>query len=277
MKRITTALLAMLLVFSLSVAVWAEEPEIQETPEICEDPVVQETPENQEDPSIQETPEPEVRRELPIQETFEIREEASIRESPEPAEKQESTENPKSTEKRDTEKKQESAKKKQEKQISQTTTEAQTEQPVLGRETCEAFAAFFREDAGLNDAVIAGILANIQRESGFDPTRVGDSGKAFGLCQWNEKRQKRLDSLCKRAELNRDDISTQQIFMIAELQVYFPDTWMLLNWLEETEDDAAWAAWYICKNYEAPVHVEEELLIREQLAKDYFQLLTAEK
>ena len=52
---------------------------------------------------------------------------------------------------------------------------------------------------------------------------------------------------------------------------------MLLNWLEETEDDAAWAAWYICKNYEAPVHVEEELLIREQLAKDYFQLLTAEK
>ena len=151
-----------------------------------------------------------------------------------------------------------------------------TEKPALDKETCEEYAVFFREDAALSNAVIAGILANIQRESGFEPTRIGDNGQAFGLCQWSEKRQARLDSLCERAGLDRDDAAVQQIFMIAELQVCYSDTWTLLQWLAETEDDAAWAAWYICRNYEAPVHMDEELIIREQLARDYFHLLTDE-
>ena len=274
MKRITTALLTLLLALSLSTVSRAEESSIQEMPVVQETPETQEMPIPLEEPAIQETPE--IREEPETQEISEIREESRVPKNLEPMEKQELAESPKVPEKPDAGKKQESAKKKQEKQTSQAVPDVPTEQRALEKEESEAFAAFFREDAGLNNAVIAGILANIQRESGFDPTRVGDSGNAFGLCQWNEKRQKRLDSLCKRASLSRDEISTQQIFMIAELQVYYPDTWMLLQWLAETEDDAAWAAWYICKNYEAPVHMEEELVIRQQLAKDYFLLLTGE-
>ena len=254
MKRIATVLLALLMALSLSITGWAEEPEILETP------VIQETPE------IQEVPE--IREEAPTQEPPEIRETTG------PAETPEIRESPKPAESAKPEKKQEKTKKKQENQKAAAQTEVPAEEPALDREACETYATFFREEADLNNAVIAGIFANIQRESGFDPMREGDNGNAFGLCQWNEKRQKRLDALCERASLNRNEISTQQIFMIAELQVYYPDTWMLLQWLADTEDDAAWAAWYICKNYEAPVHVEEELLIREQLAKDYFQLLT---
>ncbi len=251
MKRITTALLALLLALSLSVTGWAEESEIQALPEIRE-----ETPVSPEEPEIRETP--------TVQETSEVRETPEIQESPKPAESPKPQNNPEKT------------KKKQEPKNSPEP-ELPTEEPALDKETSEMYAAFFREDAELSNAVIAGILANMQRESGFDPTRIGDNGQAFGLCQWNENRQKRLDALCERASLNRNEISTQQIFMIAELQVYFPDTWMLLNWLEETEDDAAWAAKYICKNYEAPVHVEEEISIREDLAKAYFRLLTDEQ
>ena len=259
MKRITTTLLALLLALSLSVTGWAEDPVIRDTPEIREETEILEQTESCEKPAIQETPENRDvsgTQESPKQETG-----SAVQETSKPQE------SPKSKE----EKKQTSTKKEQK---TPEITEAPTEEPILEKKTCEAFVTFFREDAGLNNAVIAGILANIQRESGFDPTRIGDQGNAFGLCQWNEKRQTRLDALCERANLSREDAATQKVFIIAELQVYYPDTWMLLSWLADTEDDAAWAAWYICMNFEAPVHMDEELVIRQQLAKDYFALLS---
>jgi hypothetical protein len=42
--------------------------------------------------------------------------------------------------------------------------------------------------AGLSDAVVAGFLGNIQHESSFDSSRVGDSGSAFGHVQWRADR-----------------------------------------------------------------------------------------
>lgn len=53
--------------------------------------------------------------------------------------------------------------------------------------TAGRFAAAFKE-VGLSDAVIAGFLGNLQHESGFDSSRVGDKGTAFGHAQWREDR-----------------------------------------------------------------------------------------
>ena len=36
-----------------------------------------------------------------------------------------------------------------------------------------------------------GLAANIQAESGFDPSKVGDSGKAYGIAQWRDSRRAR--------------------------------------------------------------------------------------
>ncbi len=42
---------------------------------------------------------------------------------------------------------------------------------------------------GWSKDAAAGIVANIQQESGFDPTRIGDSGAAYGLAQWHADRR----------------------------------------------------------------------------------------
>ena len=46
-----------------------------------------------------------------------------------------------------------------------------------------------RKSGKFNDVQIAGIKLNLQRESGFNPTAVGDGGKAYGLAQWHPDRQ----------------------------------------------------------------------------------------
>ena len=58
-------------------------------------------------------------------------------------------------------------------------------------------AEFLRSELKLNSAAIAGILANISRESGFDPATVGDEGASFGLCQWRDRRRDRLLAYCE--------------------------------------------------------------------------------
>ena len=295
MKRIATALLAFLLVLSFPVTCLAEEPEVRgsqtiteavEALESAEEPEAEDISEIAEDPETETDQEavgvPEDPEEPKDTEKPGTVQEAEATQEPETAETpKEESKTAETTETPELQKEEEKQEPSEESELPDNPETPEgpqlpKEYPALDREACEEYAAFFREDAGLNNAVIAGLLANIQRESGFDPMRIGDSGEAFGLCQWNEKRQKRLDALCKRTGLNRDDTATQRVFLIAELQVYYPDTWKLLQWLADTEDDAVWAAWYICRNYEAPIHMEEELVIRQQLAKEYFLLLIDE-
>ena len=253
MKRITTALLVLLLVFSLSVTVWAEEPEPGDPVEISTaEQIISETSEAPESMTVPNEQEGLSDRELP----------------------QPSKENDTSADLKETESEKSGKKQSANEKAPAPTAEIPDVYPMLDKESSKEYAVFFRDYAGLNNAVIAGILANIQRESSFDPTSQGDSGNAFGLCQWNKLRQKRLDALCERAELNRDDVMTQEIFMIAELQVYYPAIWNQLLWLEETEEEAALAAEIFCKEYEKPAQMEEEKEIRSQLAKYYFSLLT---
>src|SRR5262249_37498817 len=38
-------------------------------------------------------------------------------------------------------------------------------------------------------AQAAGLIANIEAESAFDPQAIGDGGAAFGICQWHSDRQ----------------------------------------------------------------------------------------
>ena len=47
---------------------------------------------------------------------------------------------------------------------------------------------------GFNDAAICGILANIEHESGFSTTALGDGGTSYGLCQWHNSRWDNLNN-----------------------------------------------------------------------------------
>lgn len=70
---------------------------------------------------------------------------------------------------------------------------------------------------GLSFEKAAGITANIQRESSFDPKAVGDGGKAFGLAQWHPDRQ---EDFKKMFGIKMQDSNTDQQlqFLVEELR-----------------------------------------------------------
>lgn len=47
---------------------------------------------------------------------------------------------------------------------------------------------FFIND-GWSREQAAGLIANIEAESNFNPRAIGDGGMAFGICQWHPDRQ----------------------------------------------------------------------------------------
>ena len=56
---------------------------------------------------------------------------------------------------------------------------------------------YITETLGYNRAAACGIMSNIQYESNFRPNAVGDGGNAYGICQWNSRRQS-LINYCER-------------------------------------------------------------------------------
>jgi len=53
----------------------------------------------------------------------------------------------------------------------------------------EAAAIAYFQSQGWTREQAVGLAANIKRESAFDPTAVGDNGRAYGLAQWHPDRQ----------------------------------------------------------------------------------------
>lgn len=129
---------------------------------------------------------------------------------------------------------------------------------------------FFREELRLNKSALAGMLANIHRESGFDYVKVGDYGNAFGLCQWRSDRLDMLVAYCDENDLNPVTLEGQLAYLLYEIQVYYPNLCIYFDCCEESEDDAAWAAYYVCRAYEVPTELDEECEVREEFAREIY-------
>ncbi len=63
---------------------------------------------------------------------------------------------------------------------------------------------------------VAGILANIQAESGFNPGAIGDNGKAYGIAQWHARRQAQFANLFGHS-IQQSTLQEQLQFMQWEL------------------------------------------------------------
>ena len=61
--------------------------------------------------------------------------------------------------------------------------------PAAAHANMEAAQAYFLSQ-GYTPVQVAGILANMKDESGFNPAAVGDHGDAYGLFQWHPDRQR---------------------------------------------------------------------------------------
>jgi len=66
----------------------------------------------------------------------------------------------------------------------------------------ESYSYNYLLSKGYSPQVAAGIVANLKHESNFDPSAVGDSGKARGIAQWHPDR---YAALSKQFDLNTLD------------------------------------------------------------------------
>jgi hypothetical protein len=74
----------------------------------------------------------------------------------------------------------------------------------------------FFQSQGWTSAQAAGITANIQTESGYDPRAVGDNGEAQGIGQWHPDRQANFNAWAAKNKLP----SLDQAGLMEQLQFY---------------------------------------------------------
>lgn len=78
---------------------------------------------------------------------------------------------------------------------------------------------------GLQDHQIAAILGSAKAESSFQPHIRGDSGNAYGLMQWNDRRS----SLFRHSGTSSPNVQQQMDFMYHEFQTTEKTSWNMLR------------------------------------------------
>lgn len=140
-----------------------------------------------------------------------------------------------------------------------------------------AVTAYLRHEMGLNDAAVAAILANMDRESGFDPCAMDGDRQFFGLFQWSRSRWIACYFFCRENGLDRFSTEGQLAFFRQELEEHYADllSYVLLG-AENTEEGALNAQFYFCQNYIAPLELEREQELRAALVTEvYWPAVTA--
>ena len=139
-------------------------------------------------------------------------------------------------------------------------------------------AAFLRYEMGLPDAAVAAVLANIDRESAFDPRAIDETGCFFGLCQWSRDRWLNCFQFCRKNDLDRLSVEGQLAFLRYELEGEYD--WIRTQhplYAEDSEDGAQEAQYFFCELFEAPTELDWEQVHRSKLvAEVYWPMMTDE-
>lgn len=137
--------------------------------------------------------------------------------------------------------------------------------------------------AGMNEAQAAGVLANVDAESGgtFNPSAFNSSGGgqgAYGLCQWRGERQAKLNAYCASINVDRSDVDAQIRYMLSELtpggngianyNLMSSDAEKFLNATDPQE-----AANSFCNAFERPGGSEHSA--RKQLGLEYYNMYSS--
>lgn len=120
---------------------------------------------------------------------------------------------------------------------------------------------------GYNNAIIAGLLANIYSESGFKPNNVGDNGTSFGLCQWHDGRGTKMKNATPNWETN---ITGQLDYLISEGDF---KTVLDKQQYPNTQQGACDFGFNFCVFFERPKNKEQKGSSRGTLAAGYFEYL----
>ncbi len=129
---------------------------------------------------------------------------------------------------------------------------------------------FLVDDMGLNSAAACGVLANIEKESDFNPQLYGDSGSSYGICQWHNGRFENLKNFCNKNGYNWKTVEGQLQFLKYELKNNKTDTGKILDRLSDvtnTADGAYKAGYDWCYYFERPANKTSKAEARGSNAK----------
>ena len=133
----------------------------------------------------------------------------------------------------------------------------------------QAFDTFVA--AGWTKEQACGIVANIHAESRFNFQAIGDSGTAFGLCQWRGDRQTLFNTAFNHP-ITASTFQEQLDFITFELRKGAALEKKAGAALEKETTPGA-AASTFCRLYERPRHPDKDSEIRAELADTYASLL----
>lgn len=123
---------------------------------------------------------------------------------------------------------------------------------------------------GLSLASACGIMANIQRESSYNPKAKGDSGTSFGLCQWHKGRWTNLKNYCAQRGLDVNTIEAQVDFLLHEMKTGYKSTYATLD-NDNTVNAAENVAYTMCVKYEIPANKTTKGRQRAEIAAELFR------
>lgn len=128
---------------------------------------------------------------------------------------------------------------------------------------------FFTREMGLNTAAACGILANLKKESSFNPT-AGSS--YYGLVQWGGGRKTNLQNFCSKNGYSYSSLEGQLNFLEYELKNSYSSVLEYLQSVPNTGKGAYDAAYHFCYYYERPSNKASKSASRGELARDtYFE------
>lgn len=130
---------------------------------------------------------------------------------------------------------------------------------------------FLKNKMGMNDASACGVLANIERESEFNPHLYGDGGTSYGICQWHNERFTALKDFCKERGYDYKELTGQLYYLKYELETFYPNTLADIKSPENNEEGAYYAGYSFCYNFERPANKGYKSEQRGNLAKEYWQ------
>lgn len=124
------------------------------------------------------------------------------------------------------------------------------------------YAQYLKSELNINTAAAAGILVNLEFESGFDSEKEGDGGAAYGICQWRGERWTQMVSFCLDNGYSPSSMEGQLAFLVHDLQENYIYPYDLIRMVSDTWDGATDAAYYFCAYYEAPSDPDAESVDR---------------
>ncbi len=140
---------------------------------------------------------------------------------------------------------------------------------------------FLTTEMKLNKAAATGVLANIYKESGFNPNLAGDKDTSYGICQWHDAahlaRKQNMINWCKVNGYDYKTLNGQLKYLQYELSAnnynVLYNGKRIYDYLlsaPNTEQGSYDVASYWCLNYEIPADKQNAAIARGNLAKDTY-------